>query len=288
MRKIAIMAVTLVLSIFMVGAGTHVAGAQKAQHNPSNKPAAIAYKTTADVTPAPASNPSMVTVQSGDTLSGIAADNGTTYGRLFDANSFIADPNLIYPGDQVRIPTADEQLADRSAPSPTVVTVQAGDTLDGIAAANGTTTQRLFDANANISDQNTIYPGDQVRIPASDEQLTDRAMPTAAPATDMASDTQATDTTAAATTVAATTTDATSGVPDNAAKAYIYQHESSNNPDATNWLGCYGLGQDCNGLLKPLCGANYACQDAFFDNYAQQRYGGWANAQAFWVANHWW
>ena len=285
MRKIAIMAVTLALS-FMAGAGTHVAGAHKAQHNPS-KPAAIAYKTTADVTPAPASNPATVNVQSGDTLTGIAAANGTTYERLFDANSFITDPNLIYPGDQVRIPTSDEQLADRTAPAQTVVTVQNGDTLDGIAAANGTTTQRLFDANDSISDPNVINTGDQVRIPASDEQLADRALPAAAPAAP-AADTQATDNTADAAPAATTSAAVTTGTPNNEAKAYIYMHESSNNPDATNWLGCYGLGQDCNGLLKSQCGADYACQDRFFDNYAQQRYGGWANAQAFWEANHWW
>lgn len=275
MRKIAVIAVTLALSLFMAGAGTHVAGAHKAQHHPSNKPAAIAAKTVADVTPAPAPSPASVTVQPGDTLSTIAAANGTTYTRLYDANSFIADPNLIYPGDQISIPSSDMQLASRTTPAQTVVTVQDGDTLDGIAAANGTTTQRLYDANTSISDPNMIFPGDQIQIPASDAQLADRAMPTpSAPA-----EAPAVDNTAAA---------ATTGTPDNAAKAYIYEHESSNNPDATNWLGCYGLGQDCSGQLKPLCGANYACQDQFFNNYAAQRYGTWANAQAFWEANHWW
>ena len=70
--------------------------------------------------------PVMVTIQPGDSLSSIADANQTTYVRIFDANDFIANPDLINAGDQVRIPTADEQLPDRygemySAP---VVTTQ--------------------------------------------------------------------------------------------------------------------------------------------------------------------
>lgn len=57
-----------------------------------------------------------VTVESGDTLSKIAKAHDTTYKRLFDANTQIADPNLIFVGQTIRIPTADEQLADRQLP----------------------------------------------------------------------------------------------------------------------------------------------------------------------------
>lgn len=56
-----------------------------------------------------------VTVAPGDTLSAIAGRNGTTYVRLFDANPQIQDPNVIYAGQTVRIPAADEQLPDRLA-----------------------------------------------------------------------------------------------------------------------------------------------------------------------------
>jgi LysM repeat protein len=58
-----------------------------------------------------------VTIKEGDTLAAIADANQTTYVRLFDANTNIQDPDLIYPGDNLRIPTADEQLADRPLPS---------------------------------------------------------------------------------------------------------------------------------------------------------------------------
>lgn len=43
------------------------------------------------------------TVKSGDTLSGIAAKYGTTYQKLAEYNS-IANPNLIYAGQKIRIP----------------------------------------------------------------------------------------------------------------------------------------------------------------------------------------
>ena len=72
------------------------------------------------------------------------------------------------------------------------------------------------------------------------------------------------------------------------AKAFIYDKESGNDPNAMNGSGCYGIGQDCNGVVLGLCGADYACQDAYFEGYMADRYGSWENAQAFWNANHWW
>ena len=42
------------------------------------------------------------TIQSGDTLSSIAANYGTTWQWLAEVNS-ISDPNLIYPGNTIRV-----------------------------------------------------------------------------------------------------------------------------------------------------------------------------------------
>jgi LysM repeat protein len=61
--------------------------------------------------------PVMVTVNQGDTLDGIATAHQTTYVRLFDANTNIQDPDLIYPGDKLRVPDASEQLTERPLPS---------------------------------------------------------------------------------------------------------------------------------------------------------------------------
>jgi hypothetical protein len=59
-------------------------------------------------------------VQPGDYLSKIAAENGSTYMRMYDANQKIENPDLIYAGDTLRVPTADEQLTDRPLPQPPV------------------------------------------------------------------------------------------------------------------------------------------------------------------------
>ncbi len=68
--------------------------------------------------------PKIVEVQPGDYLSKIAQENETTYVRIYNANEEIKNPDIIYPGQKLRIPKADEQLTDRALPvvAPVVVT----------------------------------------------------------------------------------------------------------------------------------------------------------------------
>jgi hypothetical protein len=78
-------------------------------------------------------------------------------------------------------------------------------------------------------------------------------------------------------------------VASNAAKAFIYQHESGNNPSAINaGSGACGLGQalPCSKMGCSL--SDYACQDAYFTSYMLGRYGSWENAYAFWISHSWW
>lgn len=79
-------------------------------------------------------------------------------------------------------------------------------------------------------------------------------------------------------------------VDSNSAKMFIYMKESGNNPLARNSAGCLGLGQACPGskLLAVCPNLDYACQDAFFTNYALSRYGSWEGALAFWQSHNWW
>ena len=56
----------------------------------------------------PPKKPTIVAVLEGDTLTSIADNHKTTWPRLFDANPSIDDPDIIHPGDQVRIPETDE------------------------------------------------------------------------------------------------------------------------------------------------------------------------------------
>lgn len=106
----------------------------------------------------PAPTPSQevsYTVQSGDTLSGIAAKYGTTYQELAKING-IQNPNLIYPGQVLIINSG------ASAGTPTY-TVQSGDTLSGIASKYGTTYQKLAQING-IQNPNLIYPGQVIKL----------------------------------------------------------------------------------------------------------------------------
>ena len=103
------------------------------------------------------SSETVYTVVSGDTLSGIASKYGTTYQKLAEYNG-IADPNKIYPGQQIKIPGSSNKGS--SAVYYTVVT---GDNLTKIANRYGTTVNQLVSWN-NISNPNLIYPGQKLRV----------------------------------------------------------------------------------------------------------------------------
>jgi LysM repeat protein len=75
-----------------------------------------------------------VTVRPGDTLSGIAARNGTTVQALVQANN-IDNPNLIFPGDRLRISSASSSASPPSSAGPS--TAESKTTTPGAADAAG-------------------------------------------------------------------------------------------------------------------------------------------------------
>lgn len=78
-------------------------------------------------------------------------------------------------------------------------------------------------------------------------------------------------------------------VSDNAAKAYIYNAESGNDPAAINpSSGACGLGQALPCSKMPCSLSDYACQDSYFTSYMMGRYGTWEAAMYFHMANGWW
>lgn len=97
--------------------------------------------------------PSIYIVKAGDTLSGIAEKYGTTYQELARINN-IENPNLIYPGQEIKLPSVNNEI---------VYVVKPGDTLSTIAEKYGTTYQELARIN-NIENPNLIYPGEKIRI----------------------------------------------------------------------------------------------------------------------------
>ena len=70
---------------------------------------------------------------------------------------------------------------------------------------------------------------------------------------------------------------------------YIVSHESGWNPNATNASsGACGLVQALPCSKVPGGGYNPVANLQWANGYAVGRYGSWANAHAFWVANNWW
>lgn len=98
---------------------------------------------------------STYTVQSGDTLSSIAAKFGTNYQALASLNG-ISNPNLIYVGQVLRVNGS-------ASASSVYYTVRAGDNLSAIASRYGTSYQSIASLNG-LTNPNLIYAGQTLKI----------------------------------------------------------------------------------------------------------------------------
>lgn len=99
MRLSAIVAASVMAATLMGANGATASAATEEQTDASGRPASY-----------------NITIQPGDTLTKIGETNSTTYVRLYNANTQINDPDLIYAGETLRIPAPDEQLPDRPLP----------------------------------------------------------------------------------------------------------------------------------------------------------------------------
>lgn len=109
------------------------------------------------------------TVQSGDTLSGIASQFGMSYSQLAQINN-IANPNRIYVGQVLRVGGTQStpvntvsQPRYNNAGTSGSYTVQSGDTLSGIASRLGVSYEQLAQSNG-IANPNRIYVGQVLRV----------------------------------------------------------------------------------------------------------------------------
>ena len=105
-----------------------------------------------------------ITVQWGDTLSGIASLCGTSVAAIQAAN-----PGLgwwVYAGQVLYIPSGYTAPVYYAAPGGTYV-VQWGDTLAGIASRAGVSLNDVLAANPNIWNASWIYAGQVINLPAA-------------------------------------------------------------------------------------------------------------------------
>jgi LysM repeat protein len=109
MRLNAILAATAVTSTALFAVLVSVPVHAEDSQNQNNSSAQAEQKTE-ETKP----EEKFVEVKPGDYLAKIADENQTTYPRIYDANTQISDPNLIYPGDKLRIPKPEEVLASRT------------------------------------------------------------------------------------------------------------------------------------------------------------------------------
>ena len=176
------------------------------------------------------------------------------------------------------------------------VTVKAGDTVSELAQKYNTTVNTIQQLN-NLSNPNLIFVGQQLKVnndnngqAVAQQNANNNAQQQA---TSQNTQAQASTQQAAQQQSASQNTQAqasnnnySSSVSGNdaAAKAWIAQHESSNNYNARNgqYIGKYQLSASyLNGDYSP------ANQERVADQYVAQRYGSWTNAQRFWEANGW-
>ena len=108
-----------------------------------------------------------ITIQRGQTLSGIALEYNTTVQILVELNN-IANPNLIYAGSTLILPSGETPIDTdgNSTSGQTIYVVQRGDTLNKIATEFGTTARSIAVEN-NIRNINLIYVGQRLIIPTN-------------------------------------------------------------------------------------------------------------------------
>ena len=119
MRAVALTAAAVVGAVF-IGASSQLAFAATTKKNSTQ-----AKVKTVSVAKKPTETSRNVTVNPGDYLYKIATENQSTVQRVYAANTDIDNPDLIFPGQNIRVPADNEQLPDRPLPTNSVAAAQA-------------------------------------------------------------------------------------------------------------------------------------------------------------------
>lgn len=178
--------------------------------------------------------------------------------------------------------------------------IEQGDSLSKIAAAHNTDWRRLWFKNLYIINPDLIYTGKTLTVPAPDEVLAERALPSApAPTPPPVARVAPKPAPKPAPQPAASYGSgcdwlagqlAANGISqgDIPAAINIASRESGCNPRAVNRSS-----GACNVFQELPCGkwggtGNLSAHIRGADSYAKNRYGGWWGAYRAWQAKHWW
>ena len=115
-----------------------------------------------------ANNVKMYEVKSGDSLSKIAQENGTTVEELVKINN-IDNPNVIHPNQEIILP--DSSTVDITETIDNVYVVKNGDSLSKIAQENGTTVEELCKLNG-IDEKDYIKTGQKIKVSQDSSEVT--------------------------------------------------------------------------------------------------------------------
>ena len=188
-------------------------------------------------------------VQSGDTLSEIAESNNLTVDKIVSDNN-IADPNMIYVGQQLVLNTDDasgqEQVDEMNYVAP-VQYDQNLNTQDNVDYVDSNYSEPQYETYENTYDQ---VNESQEPVSCSQPDVS----------VDNGSDGEA------------------------SAKEWIAQRESGGSYSATNgqYIGRYQLS-------SAYLNGDYSAenQERVAQQYVEGRYGSWQNAQSFWMQHGW-
>lgn len=194
-RPHAALPIAVAGSLALLLCGAPAAAAESARNDGERMPRPLAplkalpHAALAPAAVAASAVPETYTVQSGDTISAIAAHHGLRTVDVLAING-LGWSTTIYPGQTIRLigaipePVAPEAAAPEaaapepapqpeppasaSAPLPAAGThiVRSGDTISGIAAQYGVTTDAVLGANG-LTRASIIYPDQVIAIPAA-------------------------------------------------------------------------------------------------------------------------
>lgn len=146
--------------------GKNIREAFTAAARASKNPVGLA-ETSPAKTAVAASVPATYTVQAGDTVSGIAGHYGLATASVLALNG-LGWKSTIFAGQQLKLSNGGPvSVAPKTAPTASSrYTITTGDTIGGIAARFGVSTQTLLSANG-LGWASIIYPGHTLAIPGT-------------------------------------------------------------------------------------------------------------------------